>query len=202
MPYRKKRKNSSYYSKSKSSKKSRSDKPKSGNIPTCFHTAWNNYISPSILLLLTSLGLVVDIIPKLDSMPLGGRLRHCYDNWTKVCGSNWVLSVIRRGYRIPLIQLPNQRKIPKNPTAFGSAHDVLVKEASDLKSKCAIKVVTPSRGHFISSYFAVPKPRKTNAWRPILNLKYFNKYVRKFHFSMETLASVRDWIQPGYFCVS
>ena len=200
--YQKKKRKSSSYNTSSSSKKKKADKDKSGNIPTCFSTAWNSYISPTVLLILTSIGLVVDNIPKLDAMPLGGRIQHCYENWAKICDNNWVLSVVRNGYKIPLKQFPHQRKIPKNPTAVGAAHEVLVKEAADLKTKHAIKAVVPVQGHYISSYFAVPKPRKVNAWRPILNLKFFNDFVKKYHFSMETLSTVRDWLQPGYYCIS
>ena len=49
-------------------------------------------------------------------------------------------------------------------------------------------------------YFAVPKPRSIK-WRPILNLKWFNKKVRHYKFRMETFTQVRDWLQPGFFLV-
>ena len=65
-----------------------------------------------------------------------------------------------------------------------------------------ITPVHSCEGQFISTYFAVPKPRKVDAWRPILNLKHFNLHVTKFKFAMETLSKVREWIQPGAFCVS
>ena len=55
-------------------------------------------------------------------------------------------------------------------------------------------------GQYISSYFAVPKPRSTK-WRPILNLKWFNKKIRHYKFRMETFRQVREWLQPGYFLV-
>ena len=112
------------------------------------------------------------------------------------------LSVVEFGYKIPLKSLPFQRKLPKNPPAVGKAHDILVQEANDLLNKHAVSVVEPVDDQYISSYFAVPKPRKPDSWRPILNLKYFNDFIKKYRFQMETLASVREWIKPNSYCTS
>ena len=77
---------------------------------------------------------------------------------------------------------------------------LMVDEANELKKKGAVSVVDHLDGEYISSYFAVPKPRSPGKFRPILNLKYFNKCVKKYKFKMETLASVREWIREGSFC--
>ena len=94
--------------------------------------------------------------------------------------------------------LPRQHKIPVNPSVTGTAYDVLVAEAIDLKGKEAVVIVDHSPGEYISSYFAVAKARSPGKYRPILNLKYFNKNVKKYKFRMETF---RDWIRPGAWCV-
>ena len=53
----------------------------------------------------------------------------------------------------------------------------------------------------MSSYFAVAKARSPGKFRPILNLKKFNKSVKKYKFRMEGIKQVRDWIQKdAYFC--
>ena len=53
----------------------------------------------------------------------------------------------------------------------------------------------------MSSYFAVAKARSPGKFRPILNLKKFNRSVKKYKFKMEGLRQVRDWIQKdAYFC--
>ena len=138
----------------------------------------------------------------MESLPLGGRIRNFITNWRKITDNDWVLSVVEFGYKIPLKTTPSQNRVPKNPPAFGEAHNVLVNEANDLIKKHAVSVVEPVNGQYISSYFAVPKPRKIDQWRPILNLKYFNNNVKKYKFKMETLANVREWIKPGSFCTS
>ena len=148
-------------------------------------------------------GLDISQILLLDALPLGGRISKCSKNWEKIVSNEWVLSVVREGYKIPLKSKPYQRSVPKNPKPKGSAaFDVLVKEAIDLKLKNAVTVVDHCRNEYLSSYFAVPKPHRDNQFRPILNLKYFNDFVKKYKFSMESLKSVKDWIRPGYFCAS
>ena len=174
---------------------------KKGTSPFSFH-GFYSFLSTEALEKVQAEGLCIDDISNVDHKPIGGRLQFYYDNWTKIDCSEWVLSVVRDGYKMPLQSVPIQQKIPANPKATGSAHTVLVKEAQDLLAKKAVFEVEPCEGEYISSYFAVPKPRKTDEFRPILNLKYFNRNVKKYSFSLEGLAAVREWIKPGYFCVS
>ena len=108
--------------------------------------------------------------------------------------------MVEFGYQIPLKFIPIQTLVPINPRVADEAHKVLVDEANDLKKKGAVSLVDPLHNDYISSYFAVTKPRSPGKFRPILNLKYFNKYVKKFKFKMETLTSVREWIREGSYC--
>ena len=108
--------------------------------------------------------------------------------------------MVRFGYRFPLKSKPKQSKIPVNPEVNPEAYKVLVDEANGLLKKGAIKIVETATDQFFSGYFAVPKPRSSK-WRPILNLKKFNKNLKKYKFRMETFAQVRQWIQPNYFVV-
>ena len=134
--------------------------------------AWgSSFFTAPAILLLTSLGFVVSCIPALDKLPLGGRIRHCIRNWGKVCGNNWVLNVVSEGYKIPFKYIPSQRSLPRNPGVSGPAFEVLRQEADDLLAKESIAPVTPVKGQFVSSYFAVAKARSPSKFRPILNLK-------------------------------
>ena len=71
-----------------------------------------------------------------------------------------------------------------------------------LIAKNAVKVVKPVLGQYISSYFTVPKSkRSSDKWRPIINLKHFNHSVQKIHFRMEEVAWIRQWLRSGgWFC--
>ena len=169
--------------------------------PLSFSEAWPAFFSSTAILMVTAIGLFIDNIPTLDKMPLGGRLRHCIPNWNVVCNNKWVKNVVEFGYKIPLKYFPSQQRIPVNPTVSDGAHDVMVKEAIELKNKQAVVVASHEPGEYISSYFAVPKPRSPGKFRPILNLKFFNKCVKKYKFTMESLKAIRDWIKPGSWCV-
>ena len=69
-------------------------------------------------------------------------------------------------------------------------------------TKGAVRIVPPNqaRSGFYSTYFTVPK--KDGGIRPILNLKPFNRYVRKQPFKMETLQTVISLIVPGLWLAS
>ena len=151
-------------------------------------------------MLITAFGLIVENIPSLHLLCIGGRLAHCVQAWKVITDSKWIINVTRFGYKIPLKQKPKQSKAPTNPTVSPEAHQVLVDEALGLLEKGAIKEVFNEPDEYISSYFAVPKPRSTK-FRPILNLKRFNKHIKHYRFKMETFSHVRNWLQPNYFMV-
>ena len=169
--------------------------------PSSFTDAWKNaFFSPIAILLVTTIGLVIEDLPYLHGLAIGGRLAQCVAAWKLVTNNTWIVNVVRFGYKMPLKREPYQKTEPSNPTVNLDAHAVLVTEAAGLLSKGAIAARDPCPGQFISSYFAVPKPRSSK-WRPILNLKFFNKNLRHFKFRMETFSQVRDWLQPNAFLV-
>ena len=192
--------NSSKDSNGPRAKKAKTKKKGTSFLPTS--DSFYDFLSEDAFNSVKAVGLSVDDLSNVDNLPIGGRIQLFYDNWLKINCSDWVLKVVKTGYKIPLHTIPKQRKVPTNPNAIGQAFKVLVKEADDLIDKHAVRVVEPCKGQYISSYFAVKKPRKVDEFRPILNLKYFNLNVRKYKFSMETVATVRDWVKPGYFCIS
>ena len=76
-----------------------------------------------------------------------------------VCKNSWVQDVVLSGYKIPFKYIPIQHRLPHNPVVSGPAHDILLTEAAELVSKEAVAPVNPVTGQFVSSYFAVPKPK-------------------------------------------
>ena len=120
--------------------------------------------------------------------------------WQILTENKWVRSIVRFGYKIPLWRKPFQKSAPKNPTVSPEAHKVLVEEANGLLEKAAIVETKPLEDQYISSYFAVPKPR-SDKWRPILNLKYFNENIRHYKFKMECFSHLREFIQPNSYLI-
>ena len=128
-------------------------------------------------------------------------MRHCIQTWRKVCNNNWVLNVVSQGYKIPFKFVPSQRSWPWNPKVKGPVFEVLAQEAADLLAKESVAPVASVQGQFVSLYFAVAKAQSPGKFRPILNLKKFNKAVKKYKFWMEGLKQVRDWVQKdAWFC--
>ena len=105
--------------------------------------------------------------------------------------------MVSEGYKIPLRSVPVQKSWPGNPKVKGPAFEVLAQEATDLLAKESVAPVTPVKGQFVSSYFSMAKGRSPGKFRPILNLKGFNKFVKKYKFRMEGLKQVRDWVQKN-----
>ena len=170
--------------------------------PTSLDEAWSkNFFLPKVISTITAIGLSVARIPFVHAMALGGRLKHCLQEWIKIGASSWVCNVVSEGYKIPFKRVPKQTKVPSNPEVSPEALDVLKCEAEELVRKGAVINSTPDEGEYISSYFAVPKLRSPGKFRPILNLKRFNASVKKYKFKMETLKHVREWLKPGAYCI-
>ena len=66
-----------------------------------------------------------------------------------------------------------------------------------LFTKAAIKEVQPVKNQFISSLFLVEKAQSAGEYRPIINLKPLDRFVKEWSFKMEGLPVVRSLIQPN-----
>ena len=49
------------------------------NPPQSFTECWPHFFTSAAIMMVTAIGLVVDHIPLLNSLPLGGRLSHCIE---------------------------------------------------------------------------------------------------------------------------
>ena len=147
-------------------------------------------------------GLQPDTIVTRLKEQLGGRLAHNADSYEKIGANRWSLGVIRKGYRPTWKKrAPVQRVAQRNPSITPTAAQVLDKEVQGLLDKGVIRVVDLVPGQYVSSYFAVPKSKRSpDKWRPILNLKRFNKSIRHVFFKMEDIKTVRKWIQKNAWC--
>ena len=69
---------------------------------------------------------------------------------------------------------------------------ISTKAPNGLLMKGAIYEVGRVQGEYVSSFFAVPKSKRSpDKWRLILNLKKFNKYICDIYFHMGELKTVR-----------
>ncbi len=69
------------------------------------------------------------------------------------------------------------------------------KEVEDLIWKRAITEVADCSEGFVCSLFVIPK--KSGGFRPIINLKPLNRFIRYEHFKMENVESARFLLRKG-----
>ena len=127
----------------------------------------------------------------LPNIPVGGRLAHFAQNWAEITDDKWVLSLVRKGYRILFLERPN---LSPNPIFFQqplSQH--LEEEVASLLSKGAVEEIIPECPGYYSRIFLVPK--KNGKFRLIIDLSVLNHFVYTQTFKMETQRKVKDAVQ-------
>ncbi|KZS10356.1 Uncharacterized protein APZ42_025183 [Daphnia magna] len=141
---------------------------------------------------------------------VGARLLSFSEIWSSFTADSWVLDVVSRGYLIEFDAVPVQLSFPSDSVMSAEMTQICDQELSDLLLKKAIVPISCSTDGFVSNMFAVPK--SSGGWRPILNLKKLNSFVRYEHFKMEGMESIKylicknDWLvkvdlRDAYFTV-
>ena len=125
---------------------------------------------------------------------IGGCLSNSWQAWQARDVDSWVVEVLREGYRVPFVSLPQLSQVPVALGAYspGSVRgEALEGEIRALQQKGAVELAPSSPG-FYSRMFVVPKA--TGGWRPIIDLSTLNLSVVKTKFRMETVQSVLRFV--------
>ena len=118
-------------------------------------------------------------------------MAHFAQNWAEITDDNWVLSLIRKGYRIPFKERPI---LSPDPTFFQQPlSPQLEEEVTSLLSKGAVEEIIPECPGYYSRIFLVPK--KNGKLRLIIDLSVLNHFVYTQAFKMETQRKVRNTVQ-------
>ena len=128
---------------------------------------------------------------------VGGHLQTFWRAWDFPGTDPWVVSALREGYQIPFKEKPPLTLEPLTFSSYrqGSERFVALDEAvSSMREKAAIEE-PPSSPGFYSSIFITPKV--TGGWRPIINLRPLNQFVKVDKFKMETPRTVLQALRPG-----
>ena len=119
----------------------------------------------------------------LPSIPVGGRLAIFAQNWAEITDDEWVLSLKRKGYRIPFKERPI---LSPDPTFFQQPlSQQLEEEVASLLSKGAVEEKIPECPGYYSRIFSV-----------------LNHFVYTETFKMETQRKVRNAIQLNNWAFS
>ena len=135
--------------------------------------------------------------PRRD-LPVGGRLAHFQKRWEDITEDSWVLSVIRKGYKIPFIRKPFLSPTPVFLRQTESP--ALEEEVKELLFKGAVEKINPEDPGFYSRIFLVPK--KNGKLRLIIDLSKLNSFLNIQSFKMETANKVRQSILPNDWAFS
>ena len=100
-----------------------------------------------------------------------------------------------KGYRIPFIKIPFQRKI-RNFTKMMKKQLALVDlELKEVLRKGTIIRTQPAQGEFFSNLFHAGK--KDGGYCPAINLKMLNQFIPFLHFKIESPSQLNHIIQEG-----
>jgi hypothetical protein len=119
--------------------------------------------------------------------------------WKFYTKDDWILETIN-GYKIELESIPSQDFIPSEISFSPKEREVVDNEILELSKKGAIVHSYWEENQFLSNIFVVPKPN--GKYRPIINLKRLNKFVKYEHFKQEHFKVVLDLIQQNDFFTS
>lgn len=134
--------------------------------------------------------------PVIPDSLVGGRLMFYARAWERITNDPWVLETIRFGVDIDFISKPIQGEIPPQLALSKDMSAICDKEVDELLSKGAVSLVSDDRvDAFYSNLFVVPK--RPTGYRPVINLRGVNKFVRYEHFKMEGIEAVKQLIRSG-----
>ena len=118
------------------------------------------------------------------------------NRWGEITEDSWVLSVVRKGYKIPFVNKPF---LSPTPIFLQQTESLaLVEEVNKLLHKGAVEKIEPEG--FYSSIFLVPK--KNGKLRLIIDLSRLNTFLDIQSVRMETANKVRQAIQPNDWAFS
>ena len=138
--------------------------------------------------------------PKTPKLGSAARLPHFCAAWLKVTTNNFILRIVREGYKLQFHSPPVMP--PYSPRSMSDASTtVTATKIQELLREGALKVVDPSPDQFLSHIFPVPK-RTPGEFRIIFDLSILNLFIRKITFRMDNFSTLISLICPGDFLVS
>ena len=130
---------------------------------------------------------------------VGARVKFFVSGWQKITTDAWAIRSVAKGVKIDFVDPPFQSNLPSSVAMTKEMQAVCDLEVDSLLSKKAIIEICDESKGFISSLFVITK--KSGGFRPIVNLKPLNSFIRYEHFKMEGLETVKSLIREGDWLV-
>lgn len=146
------------------------------------------------------LGSVNRYVTGVAPLTVASRLKMFFSNWESITDNVWILNTVRDGLTLDFTSEPVQEFFPPEISMPDEMMSVCDREVRELLVKRAVTEVTNGSDGFVSSFFCVKK-KQAGKFRPIVNLKPLNQFIRYQHFKMENLESVRYLVREGDWMV-
>lgn len=131
----------------------------------------------------------------LEGNKVKGNLKRHIKKWLEVGASNFIISTIKNGYKLPFINTPKPKSFQNNQSAI-SASDFVSSTIDDLISSGMIREVKHK------PYIVSPLSVATNSVgkkRFILDLRYVNDHLHKEFVSFDDLRDFQHYVRPNGF---
>ncbi|KHJ94801.1 reverse transcriptase [Oesophagostomum dentatum] len=133
-------------------------------------------------------------VQQVFSERIAGRFQDFADCWFKLTNDPLVRNTVM-GYTLPFRETPSLT-VPQYLCRHTS--EALSTALEELLEKGAIAKARKGSPVWISTMFPIPK--KDGTWRPIINLKPLNQFLKVPHFKMEGLHLVPEIVKQGDYC--
>ena len=136
--------------------------------------------------------------PVVQQISVKGKLFKSIQHWQSLGAPDFILSVIRNGYKIPFISTPPPRRFTNNASAL--------KEA-DFVREAILELLRDSRVEEIISPPDIVNPLTVSGQangkkRLILDLRHINLHVYKQNFKCENLHTIKNTFAKDFFVFS
>ena len=121
-----------------------------------------------------------------------GKLFKSIQHWQSLCAPDFILSVIRNGYKIPFISTPPPRRFTNNASALKEADFVREVILELLRGNLVEDIVNP----------LTVSVQANGEKRLILDLRHINFHVYKQNFKCENLNTIKKTFAKGIFVFS
>ncbi|XP_041446855.1 uncharacterized protein LOC121403130 [Xenopus laevis] len=134
---------------------------------------------------------------------VGARLSRFYEVWKQSISDQWVLDLLKRGYRIEFLSVPTLNFFLVSPMPRGQEKKKALEEYVQilLDQEVVVPVPQEEREKGIYSLLFLVK-KASGGWRPVLDLKKLNSLVHLQKFKMESINTIIAAVQAGDWLLS
>jgi len=127
---------------------------------------------------------------------VSGRIGRCYSNWERIKASPFVLGIVKEGYHLPFLSLPNPFLAKSNQSSLREAPFVEDTIEQLLLDNCIKEVSTPPT---CLNSLTVASGHKL---RLVLDLIHVNKFLQIVKFKYENLKTVAELFEKDFYFIS